>query len=206
MDPELRAEAERFAFWTLDRPLVFREIWPQAGAGSWEEELAVLRQAPVEQFAEQLVHGALADRGLARRCPLAEFRRSPDLRERALARVAARHPASLAVLRELIDDPERCRERFAAFLAAYWEACIGPDWPHLAARLQDDIARRGRALSRRGLAGMLTELSPHLSVDPAGGEVVIRPPRGAGSATRSASTCPRTTRSCSCRPTSSGRS
>ena len=61
-----------------------------------------------------------------------------------------RHPASLAVLRELITDPEDCRQRFAQFLSSYWQACISPDWPTLEARLRADIARRGRAMSRRG--------------------------------------------------------
>ena len=41
------------------------------------------------------------------------------------------HPASLAVLRELITDPEDCRQRFAPFLSSYWQACISPDWPTL---------------------------------------------------------------------------
>lgn len=82
------------------------------------------------------------------------------MQEQALAQIQARHPASLSVMRELIADPERSRERFTEFLSSYWQACIGPDWPTLEARLRTDIARRGRAMSRRGLPGMLEELSP----------------------------------------------
>jgi DNA-binding transcriptional ArsR family regulator len=79
-------------------------------------------------------------------------------------------------MRELIAEPEHSRERFARFLSSYWQACIGPDWPSLEARLRDDIARRGRAMSRRGLSRMLEELSPHVRVDQSTDEVVIRPP------------------------------
>jgi DNA-binding transcriptional ArsR family regulator len=176
MISELKDEVERFAFWYLDRPLVFREMWPQADVGSWADELSVLREAPIEQFAEQLIHGALTRKGLGPRIPLEKFLRSPHLQEQALAQIQASHPASLPVMHQLIADPEHSRERFAGFLSAYWQACIGPDWPSLAAELQDDMARRGRAMSRRGLLRMLEELSPHVRVDHSSDEVVIRPP------------------------------
>jgi DNA-binding transcriptional ArsR family regulator len=176
MAPQLKDEVDTFAFWYADRPLVFREMWPQAVVGSWADELSVLRQAPVEQFAEQLIHGALTRNGLGPRVPLASFLRNPDLQERALAQIQARHPASLPVMRELIADPEHSRERFAQFLSSYWQACIGPDWPDLEAQLRADIARRGRAVSRRGLLQMLDELSPRTRVEHGTAEVVIRRP------------------------------
>jgi DNA-binding transcriptional ArsR family regulator len=176
MNSELKDEADRFAFWYMDRPLVFRELWPPADVRTWPDELSVLREAPVEQFAEQLIHGALTRKGLGPRVPLDRFRRNPELQEQALAQIQARHPPSLPVMRELIADPEHNRERFAKFLSSYWQACIGPDWPTLEARLRDDIARRGRAMSRRGLLRMLEELSPHVRVDHNSDDVVIRRP------------------------------
>jgi DNA-binding transcriptional ArsR family regulator len=176
MTSELKDDADRFAFWYLDRPLVVRELWPQADVGAWPDELSVLRQAPVEQFAEQLIHGALTRNGLGPRVPLDRFLGNPELQEQALAQIQARHPASLPVMRELIADPEHSRERFAQFLTSYWQACISPDWPTLEARLRADIARRGRAMSRRGLLQMLEELSPHVRVDHNSDEVVIRRP------------------------------
>jgi DNA-binding transcriptional ArsR family regulator len=181
MTSQLKDDADTFAFWYLDRPLVFRELWPQANVGSWVDELSVLREAPIEQFAEQLIHGALTRNGLGPRVPLGRFLRSPELQEQALAQIQARHPASLPAMHQLIADPEHSRERFAQFLSAYWQACIGPDWPTMAARLRADIARRGRAISRRGLLRMLEELSPHVRVDHSTDEVVIpRPGRRAG--------------------------
>jgi DNA-binding transcriptional ArsR family regulator len=176
MASQLKDEADKFAFWYLDRPLVFRELWPQADVGSWADELSVLREAPIEQFAEQLIHGALTRKGLGPRVPLDRFLHSPELQEGALAQIQARHPASLPVMHQLIADPEHSRERFAEFLSSYWQACIGPEWPTLEAQLRGDIARRGRAMSRRGLPRMLEELSPHVRADQATDEVVIRPP------------------------------
>jgi DNA-binding transcriptional ArsR family regulator len=176
MTPELKDETEKYAFWYLDRPLVFREIWSQADVWSWADELSALREAPIEHFTEQLIHGALMHKTLGRRIPLGIFLQSADLQGQALAQIQARHPASLPVMRELIADPEHCRERFAEFLSSYWQACIAPDWPSMETHLRDDIARRGRAMSRRGLPRMLEELSPHVRVDQRTDDVVIRPP------------------------------
>lgn len=177
MAPALRDAADRFGFWVLDRPLVIRDVWSQVGVATWDEELAALRAAPVEQLGEQLVHGALLHDTLGRRISLEVFRRDADLQRRALAQVEARHRASVPALQELVDDPERCRARFAGFLASYWEACLAPEWPELEIHLRDDIARRGRALSRRGLPHMLAELSPHIRLEPGTNDVLIRPPR-----------------------------
>lgn len=176
MTPELKEEAEKFSFWYLDRPLVFREIWSQADVWSWADELSALREAPIEHFADQLIHGALMHKTLGRRIPLEVFLRSPDLQEQSMAQIKARHPASLPVMRQLIADPERCRERLAEFLSSYWQACIAPYWPSMESHLRDDIARRGRAMSRRGLPRMLEELSPHARVDQRTDDMVIRPP------------------------------
>ncbi|MEV6866743.1 DUF5937 family protein [Streptosporangium subroseum] len=176
MTPALKEEIDGFAFWFSRRPLVFRDVWPQADVRSWEDELSALRGAPVGHFAEPLIHGALVSRSVGRRIPLEMFLRSADLREQALERIEASHPASLPVMRELIADPGRCRERFAGFLASYRQTCLASDWPGMETRLRDDIARRGRALSRRGLPRMLEELSPHIRVDQGTGDVVIRRP------------------------------
>ncbi len=159
MASQVKDETEKFAFWYLDRPLVFREMWPQADVASWADELSALHEAPIKHFAEQLIHGALMHNRPGPRVPLDVFLQSPDLQQQALAQIEARHPAC-----------------FAEFLSSYWQACIAPDWPDLEAHLRDDIARRGRAMSRRGLLRMLEELSPHVRVDHSTDDVVIRPP------------------------------
>lgn len=176
MHAELKNEAESFAFWCLDGPLVFPEIWSPSDIGSWPDELSALREAPIEAFADQLIHGALTRNGRGRRVPLGAFLRNIDLQGEALARIGARHPASLPVMRELIADPGQCRERFAVFMSSYWQVCLAPDWPSMERHLLADVHRRGRALSRRGPALMLGELSPHIRIEENTGDVVIRPP------------------------------
>ncbi|MEU0566396.1 DUF5937 family protein [Nonomuraea sp. NPDC005983] len=176
MSRELKDETERFAFWCLDRPLVFQEIWPQADSWSWADEVSALLAAPVDHFADPLIRSAVQTGTVGPRIRLGMFLRSTDLQEQALSRIQTRHPASLPVMRELIADPERCRERFAAFLVSYWQTCVMPDWLAMETRLRSDIARRGHALSRRGLPRMLEELSPHVRLDQSTGDVLIRPP------------------------------
>lgn len=174
MGSKLRAEVDRHAFWCLDRPLAFPEIWPMGEVRYWPDELAMLRKAAAENFAEQLIHGALISGGHGPRVPLNTFLRDTRLQEQALARIEERNPASTVVMRELIADPDACRDRFAEFCEAYWQASIGPDWPDLEAHLHSDIDRHAYALSRYGLPRMLAELSPHLHVD--ADDVLIQPP------------------------------
>jgi DNA-binding transcriptional ArsR family regulator len=110
---------------------------------------------------------------------LQDFLEDDELQRRAVAAVEARHRASVTVVRDLIDDPQRCRESFAGFLEHYWESCLAADWPDLERHLLDDIARHGRTASRHGLARMLGGLSPHIYAEPGSGDVVIRPPAAA---------------------------
>jgi hypothetical protein len=92
-------EIENFGLWFSTGPLAFRDIWWQADVISWADELAALRAAPVEHFAEQMIHCALTERALGRRIPLDAFQRSEDLRARSFTRVEADHPASAACCR-----------------------------------------------------------------------------------------------------------
>ncbi|GCE01043.1 ArsR/SmtB family transcription factor [Embleya hyalina] len=182
MDADLRSEADRFAFWCRGRPLGFPQIWRPGEVAAWPDELAALRDAPVGHYAEQLLAGALEENGRASRVRLEEFQATPALRERAMNAVRARHPASLPVLRELIDDPERSRGRFAGFLSAYWDACLAPEWPSMERYLLADIARRSRAGHRHGLASMLDELAPHQRVIHERDELLIASARGRAAA------------------------
>src|SRR5262249_7063453 len=76
MTSELKGEIERFAFWYSDRSVVFCDILPQADVGFWADELTMLREVPIEQFAEELIHGALMRSGLGDRVALETFLRS----------------------------------------------------------------------------------------------------------------------------------
>jgi hypothetical protein len=173
---DLAAELDRYAFWFAGGPVLFPRLLPVAQVRTWEEEMAVLRAAPVEDFAEPLLHRALAAGGPAPRVPWADHLRSPAARAAARATVEAAHAPSVAVLDALHTDPAGSRDRFADFLQAYWDAALAVDWPRMQGRLEQDVARRGRALSRRGVRALLVELSPHLRADPGTGELVVRPP------------------------------
>jgi DNA-binding transcriptional ArsR family regulator len=160
LSPELAAEIDAFGYWFGDRPLFFPRIWPLTGPGGFDR----LAAAPVEDFAAPLRHGALVD-GAG---PLGG---DPDV---ALRRVAAEHPPSVPVLRQLATDPAGCRERFGALLAGYWDACLAADWPDREAALRRDIAGRTRAIARHGLTAALAALSPYVHAEPGG--VHIHPP------------------------------
>ncbi|MFI7636727.1 DUF5937 family protein [Nonomuraea sp. NPDC049400] len=173
MDAFLKEEADQFAFWCHGRPLGFPQIWRTGEVSSWPEQLAALRDAPAAHYAEQLLAGTLQTNGRAFHVRLEDFHADPALPERAMNAVQARHPASLPVLRELMADPERSRNRFAEFLSAYWDACLAPEWPSLERYLLADIARRSRAGYQRGLAPMLDGLEHRLRVVQDGDEVLI---------------------------------
>ncbi|GAA2212962.1 hypothetical protein GCM10009850_084240 [Nonomuraea monospora] len=173
LDAELRNEIDQFAYWCQDRPLVLPHIWRPDEVSSWPEELAALREAPVEHYAEHLLAETLAVNGRLAPVRLEQVRADPALRQRAEDTVRKRHPASLRVLRELVEDPERSRKRFAEFLSAYWETCVAEEWPNLQRYLLADIAARSRAGVQDGMVRMLEGLAPQLRVVQEGTDVSI---------------------------------
>ncbi|MEY9935224.1 DNA-binding transcriptional ArsR family regulator [Catenulispora sp. GP43] len=179
LDARLKADLDAFRFWFAERPLVLPEIWPPGEVNTWPDDLDLLRKAPVEQFAEQMVHAALTYRGRARRMPFERFRGDTEARQRAADQIEQVHPASADVIRELISDPDGLRERFADFLAAYWDACLAADWPGLETHLHAEIERRFQTLSRLGPATMLAGFSEHITAAD-DGSVTIRPPGARG--------------------------
>jgi DNA-binding transcriptional ArsR family regulator len=181
LDAQLKNGLDAFRFWFAERPLILPGIWPPGEVNTWLDDLELLRKAPVEEFAEPMVHAALAHRGRARRMPLAVFRGDGEAQRRALEQVESAHAESAHVLRELIADPEGVRERFADFLAAYWDACLAADWPGLETHLHAEIARRFQALSRLGPATMLADISDHITAAD-DSSVTIRPPGARGTA------------------------
>ncbi|WP_344495762.1 ArsR/SmtB family transcription factor [Nonomuraea monospora] len=173
LDAELRNEIDQFAYWCQYRPLALPHIWRPDEVSSWPEELVALREAPLEHYAEHLLAETLAVNGRLAPVRLEEVHADPVLRERAENTVRQRHPASVRVLRELIEDPERSRQRFADFLSAYWESCMAGEWPNLQRYLLADIAARSRTGFQDGLMSMLEGLAPQLRVAQEGPQVSI---------------------------------
>lgn len=176
LTPGLADEIERYSFWFSETLLTFPDLWPVHMMWTWPQARDVLLEAPIERFAEPLIHAALLRNRVGDRYPLSRFREDTELQHRAMTQVQQRSPVSVPVLRELIDEPMRCRESFVEFLSAYWDACLAVDWPVMRERLDGDIARRGREASARGLPFMLARLSHHVHHDPHTDEVIVLRP------------------------------
>jgi DNA-binding transcriptional ArsR family regulator len=177
MSVELKREVERFAYWHQERPLIFGRIWPHAAGQSWDDELAALREAPIDYFTDPFVQAALPADRRGSYVAQNDFLNDDQLLGRALAAVAERHPASLPAMHQLIADPEECREQYVKFLSSYWESCLAADWPRMQARLTADIAQRAHDISQRGLLHVLTEVSPRIQASHDADDVItIRPP------------------------------
>jgi DNA-binding transcriptional ArsR family regulator len=67
--------------------------------------------------------------------------------------------------REILRDPAGGPQELADALWRYWSVAIEPDWPVMRAVLEDDVAFRAGELTRHGLAGLLAEMHPDLTVD-----------------------------------------
>jgi DNA-binding transcriptional ArsR family regulator len=76
-------------------------------------------------------------------------------------------------------------ERLAELLSAFWEDLLSPSWPLIRDCLERDILHRSRALARGGLAAVLEDLAPVVSLEgrrlTVGGHGQgVRPLNGAG--------------------------
>ncbi len=67
-------------------------------------------------------------------------------------------------VRELVAAGAAGARRLADALAAYWEVALEPDWPAMRALLDDDVAHRAGELTRFGLAGLLHDVHPDISL------------------------------------------
>ena len=67
--------------------------------------------------------------------------------------------------RQVIADGPAGARRVAAALAAYWEAVMAPDWEHMRAVIDAEIAYRARQLVLGGISAMLNDLHPRLQLD-----------------------------------------
>lgn len=67
--------------------------------------------------------------------------------------------ASRALVRNALDRGERhFAELLAVQLEQFWAAALAPHWPHIRARLEDDIAHRADAIARDGFSHMIDGL------------------------------------------------
>lgn len=71
-------------------------------------------------------------------------------------------PMSRAVADVLEQGERALAEGLAAELQQLWHGAIGPHWNSMRARLEADIADRGRTIARHGMSGMLSSLHPRV--------------------------------------------
>ncbi len=65
---------------------------------------------------------------------------------------------------ELIDAQIGGPHILADVLSDYWSVAIEPHWPAMRAVLEEDVAYRARELTRNGVAAMLGDMHPELSI------------------------------------------
>lgn len=82
----------------------------------------------------------------------------------------------MAVTGSLADLPRgrALVERVAGALEGYWRRCVEPDWPRRRTTMQADITHRGHVMARRGLAAVLADLSPTVTLRAGALEVASR--------------------------------
>lgn len=68
-------------------------------------------------------------------------------------------------LQELIDDPDRARDRIAAAWQQVWDALLAPAWPQLLRLLRADVSVRARRSSDAGLGAMASTLHSTVTWD-----------------------------------------
>ena len=89
---------------------------------------------------------------------------SPKLLRTELESVWQGLPMPDAARQVIADGPAGVR-RVAAALAAYWEAVIAPDWEHMRAVIDAEIAYRARQLVLGGISAVPNDLHPRLQLD-----------------------------------------
>jgi DNA-binding transcriptional ArsR family regulator len=156
LPPELRREIAAFRFAYDGFVPEFLMPLPGSPFRSFEEDLRELEQLDDSTLALGFLRPVYDHRGERDETLLAE----PHVREHVLARA----DPELGAL--IFDDPRELAERFAALLAAYWEAAFEEEWHALEPRLAETVHEAGRRLAGDGVYDYLARLSPQLLIDP----------------------------------------
>jgi DNA-binding transcriptional ArsR family regulator len=133
------------------------------------EELDLLDKLTDEQFVDAALEftcamhygvgpGLLADAGL---------------RRRALELAAARGHQQVRFTELLLTDPPRIRAWLRQFLQDCDEAFFAETWSRLSHQLTADARHKTDLLRRKGLAGMLTAMSPAVTLDETAGQITV---------------------------------
>ncbi|MDN0198027.1 DUF5937 family protein [Streptomyces sp. S.PNR 29] len=105
--------------------------------------------------------------------PDTEVLGDPELRERALELSAARGPRQVRFTRRLFEDPPAVRAWFRQLVRDCEDAFFADTWARVKGRLTADARHKTEVLRHKGLAGMLAEVSPAVTLDEKGTRITI---------------------------------
>jgi DNA-binding transcriptional ArsR family regulator len=97
----------------------------------------------------------------------------PGAAELVLERAGEYGADSLALARELLDDPRSFARRFCEFLAEYWHAAFEREWGRIEPVLSHAVSQAGRVLAGGGIWPVLGRLPSHCRVDRERSELLI---------------------------------
>jgi DNA-binding transcriptional ArsR family regulator len=156
----LKNELDAFSVLYQRRIASFWEPLPGAAFPIFTDELNALVNDSIDTYIESYMSILLTGR-----FKLADLQRDSSLQQQIIDAAAGQAPQSVAVVREVLDNPVSSRQRFCDLLSEYWDACLEAEWPRLEAAFYSDIESRGRILLQRGVLGLLSTLSPELHIN-----------------------------------------
>ena len=168
LDPVLKRRIEAFAFlyrWQIPDLLLPSPLGP---AAEFDDELVrIVALDPGVLLAG--LGRPLYDHGGRGAAAFDE----PGAREIVLEHAREYGDDTVALARELLDDPSAFATEFCSFLAAYWEAAFGAEWQRVESTLSHAIAEAGRVLAADGIWPVLGRLPGNCRTDPDRDELLI---------------------------------
>lgn len=163
----LREEIESFRIF-YERPIVtFWEMQSTSPFSSFEGDLELLAHKPIDFYSRTIMGIILNDKAM-------NASNMYSSEKDFLAIVMKKYPKSKQVMKELLDSPEKSRNRFIHMLEEFWKACLKDEWPKIEELFLKDISFRGTTLLREGPYQLLSSLSPEIDIYPNEGKAIIR--------------------------------
>jgi DNA-binding transcriptional ArsR family regulator len=162
LSPALRREIGAFSF--LYRATLADVFLPSPAAGypDFAGELESLLALDERTLAYELTRPLYDHGGTEPRNPHLD---DPAVRSAVLENAEFHGTHSVAVTRELLDDPTAVARRLADLLDAYWTAAFAAEWERLEPTLANAVTDAGRQIADDGVYSVLLRLAPQLRVD-----------------------------------------
>jgi len=165
--PTLKEEIEAFSIF-YKRPIVtFWDMQCTSPFSTFEGDLEFLGQKTNDNYLRTIMGIILNDKTM----------NASNMNKQEhdfLAIAMKKYPKSKQVMMELLDNPDKNRNRFIAMLEEFWNACLKDEWPRIEELFLKDISFRGTTLLREGPYQLLSSLSPEIDIYPNEGKAIIR--------------------------------